>query len=53
MYCSLVYPGAGMVSLLWVLGIYAIVFGVALIILSFRVRGFAQGHSEQQQARPA
>jgi uncharacterized membrane protein HdeD (DUF308 family) len=47
------YPGAGMVSLLWVLGIYAIVFGVALIILSFRVRGLAQGHSEQQQARPA
>lgn len=48
-----VYPGAGMVSLLWLFGIYAIVFGVALIILSFRVRGFVQGHSEQQQARPA
>lgn len=48
-----VYPGAGMAALLWVLGIYAIVFGVALIILSFRVYGFAQGHSQQQQARPA
>ena len=48
-----VYPGAGMVSLLWVLGIYAIVFGGALIILSFRVHGLAQGHSVQQQARPA
>ena len=47
------YPGAGMVSLLWVLGIYAIAFGAALIILSFRVRGFVQGHSSQQQARPA
>jgi uncharacterized membrane protein HdeD (DUF308 family) len=47
------YPGAGMVSLLFVLGIYAIVFGVAPIILSFRVRGFVQGHSAQHQARPA
>jgi uncharacterized membrane protein HdeD (DUF308 family) len=47
------YPGAGMVSLLVVLGIYAIVFGVALTILSFRVRGSAQGHSSHHQARPA
>jgi uncharacterized membrane protein HdeD (DUF308 family) len=48
-----VYPGAGMVSLLVVLGIYAIVFGVALIILSFRVRALAHGQSKQQQVLPA
>lgn len=48
-----IFPGAGMVSLLVVLGIYAITFGVALIILSFRVRGFAQRHSTQQQVRTA
>jgi hypothetical protein len=42
-----------MVALLWVLGVYASAFGVALIILSFRGRGFAQGRSEHQQARPA
>lgn len=46
-----VYPGAGMISLLVVLGIYAIVFGVSLIVLSFRVRGLAQGQNKQQLAR--
>jgi uncharacterized membrane protein HdeD (DUF308 family) len=32
-------PGVGVLSLLWLLGIYAIVFGVLMTVLSFRVRG--------------
>jgi uncharacterized membrane protein HdeD (DUF308 family) len=32
-------PGVGLLSLVWLIGIYAILFGIALIVLAFRVRG--------------
>ena len=35
----LVSPGAGAISLIWVIGIFAIVFGVMLVVLAFRLRG--------------
>ena len=34
-------PGAGALSVLWVIATYAIVFGAILIVLAFRVRSFA------------
>ena len=34
-----VLPGVGLLSLVWLIGIYAILFGIALIVLAFRVRG--------------
>ncbi len=34
-----VLPGVGLLSLVWLVGIYALVFGIALITLAFRVRG--------------
>jgi uncharacterized membrane protein HdeD (DUF308 family) len=34
-----VLPGVGLLSLVWLVGIYALIFGVALIVLGFRVRG--------------
>ena len=37
-----VLPGVGLLSLVWLVGIYAIVFGAALIVLGFRVRGHHQ-----------
>jgi uncharacterized membrane protein HdeD (DUF308 family) len=37
-----VWPGAGLLSLVWLVGIYALIFGVALIVLGFRVRGHRQ-----------
>jgi uncharacterized membrane protein HdeD (DUF308 family) len=34
-----VFPAAGAVSVIWVIGIYAIVFGISEIIFAFRLRG--------------
>jgi uncharacterized membrane protein HdeD (DUF308 family) len=34
-----ILPGAGLLSLTWLIGVYALVFGVAFIFLGFRVRG--------------
>jgi uncharacterized membrane protein HdeD (DUF308 family) len=34
-----VFPSAGAVSVVWVIGIYAIVFGIMEIIFAFRLRG--------------
>jgi uncharacterized membrane protein HdeD (DUF308 family) len=31
-------PGAGAIAMLWIIGVYAIVFGVLLIVLGFNVR---------------
>lgn len=33
-----VFPGAGAISLVWMIGIYAILFGITLIILAIRLR---------------
>ncbi len=33
-------PGAGLLSLMWLIGIYTVVFGVAFIVLGFRIRRF-------------
>jgi uncharacterized membrane protein HdeD (DUF308 family) len=34
-------PAAGMIALVWIIGIYAIVFGLALITLGIRLRSWA------------
>jgi uncharacterized membrane protein HdeD (DUF308 family) len=38
-----VLPGVGLLSLVWLVGLYAILFGIALIVLAFRVRGMRGG----------
>lgn len=37
----LVYPSAGALSIVWIIGSYAIVFGLLLVLLSFRVKSLA------------
>jgi hypothetical protein len=34
-----VLPGVGLLSLVWLIGIYTILFGIALIVLALRARG--------------
>ncbi len=37
-----VQPGVGLLSLVWLVGLYALAVGVALIVLALRVRGLRQ-----------
>lgn len=37
----LIFPGIGLVALVWCIGIYAILFGVTLLALAFRLRRLA------------
>ena len=37
-----VYPGAGALAVIWLIGAYAIASGVLLIVLGFRLRSWAQ-----------
>jgi uncharacterized membrane protein HdeD (DUF308 family) len=34
-----VLPGVGLLSLTWLIGLYALIFGVAFIFLGFKFRG--------------
>ncbi|MEV4169971.1 HdeD family acid-resistance protein [Nonomuraea sp. NPDC049709] len=39
----LVWPGAGLLSLVWLIGVFAILYGIAMIALSLRVKNFTPG----------
>ncbi len=36
---AVVGPGVGLLSLIWLIGVYALAFGILLLITAFRVRG--------------
>ena len=49
----IVIPNAGLVTLVWLLGVYAVVFGGMLVGLAFRLRGHHRHHlAAQGAARP-
>jgi uncharacterized membrane protein HdeD (DUF308 family) len=35
----LVWPGSGLVTISWIIGIYAIAFGIMMLMLGFRLQG--------------
>jgi uncharacterized membrane protein HdeD (DUF308 family) len=41
----LINPGSGALAVLWIVGFYAILFGVALVLLSFRLRKHRTAHA--------
>jgi uncharacterized membrane protein HdeD (DUF308 family) len=47
-----VLPGVGLVSLVWLVGLYALAVGVALIVLVLRVRGLRRGRGLQGDLNP-
>jgi uncharacterized membrane protein HdeD (DUF308 family) len=50
-------PGSGVLALVWLIGLYAVLFGAAVLALSWRLRGFhvraAQASEGMRQARAA
>jgi len=36
-----IYPGSGLLAVIWLVGIYAVIFGIALLMLGFRLWNLA------------
>lgn len=36
-----IFPGAGLLAVIWLVGIYAVIFGISLLMLGFRLRSLA------------
>jgi uncharacterized membrane protein HdeD (DUF308 family) len=47
-----VLPGLGLLSLVWLVGLYALAVGVALIVLALRLRGLRRGRGLQGDLNP-
>jgi uncharacterized membrane protein HdeD (DUF308 family) len=47
---AFIFPGDGALALTWLIGTYAIIFGIAELLLAFELRGRA--HQVQQTLRP-
>ena len=47
---AILFPGAGILSLTWLLGIYAILFGVTLIALGFELRSWLRNRGPRAPA---
>jgi uncharacterized membrane protein HdeD (DUF308 family) len=41
----IIFPSSGILTLIWLIGIYAIIFGALLLVLAWRLRGMTQRSS--------
>jgi uncharacterized membrane protein HdeD (DUF308 family) len=48
----LIKPGAGALAVVWLIGIYAILFGVTLVTLGWRLRTMQRSESWSGAGRP-
>jgi hypothetical protein len=46
------FPGTSMLSVVWLLGVYEIAFGISTTILGFRLHGIATQSGTPQSMRP-
>lgn len=44
-------PGSGLLALVWLVGIYAVIFGIASLLLGFRLKGMPDAASAPAPAR--
>jgi uncharacterized membrane protein HdeD (DUF308 family) len=49
----ILFPGAGLLTLLWLVAAFAIVFGVAMIMLAFRLKGHADRPTDTSPRAPS
>jgi uncharacterized membrane protein HdeD (DUF308 family) len=45
-----IWPGVGLLTLTWIIGGYAIAFGVLMLLLAFRLRGWTPANREATRA---
>ena len=45
----ILFPGAGILSVLWLVGAYAILFGIMMILLAFRVRNLGGTRTDERR----
>jgi uncharacterized membrane protein HdeD (DUF308 family) len=48
-----IFPGAGALTVIWILGIYALIFGAILVGLAFRLRSWHQAGGSSGAQQPA
>jgi uncharacterized membrane protein HdeD (DUF308 family) len=43
-------PAAGLIAQVWMIGLYALIFGIVLLVLAFRLRALGQGAASRRAA---
>ncbi len=49
----MLFPGDGALALTWLIGVYAVIFGGALLVLAFRLRGLKDGRETGTRFTPS